>query len=746
MLRHTILAAAISALAAAPAAADGLIVIDRRRPMPRPPIELAVLYHKVNVTIAGQTATTEIDQVFRNHNHFVVEGTYMFPLPEDSAISNLVLYVNGKPMSAELLDRDKARQIYESIVRSQKDPALLEYVGREMFRASIFPIPANGDTRVTITYSQLLRRDAGMATYRYPLNTEKFSSRPLQEVAVVCDITGATKLGSIVSPSHPIEVVRKDDTHAKVSWEARNVTPDKDFYLYIGSADAAGGMTLATHLGQDPEGTFLLMISPAAVEAQQKPTPKDVVFVLDTSGSMAEGGKHKQAIRALRQCLGRLRSDDRFGVVAFSTEARAWRDQLAAADDEAVKLADAWVAALEARGGTAIEEALAAALKMVTPPSAPPVKPGDPARPAYVVFITDGAPTIGERDPDRLLDGVKKQAPGNARIFCLGVGEDLNSYLVDKLADQHRGAREYVTGTEDVEQKISAFYDKIAFPVMTDLRLELVGLETQDVYPRALPDLFRGSQLTVLGRYKGAAGQYAVRVTGRVGGETHTLVYEAAFDGKSVGGELLPRLWAVRKIGYLLEEIRLRGETPEVKAEVVRLSKQYGVMTPYTSYLVVEDEVREVQRRGWDGRPGPANPSAPTAPGGAGGRAFGGAEAPASEPARADAARRLRAEDGGGIEAGDDLAKLKQGYVDLKEKDEAARRVMRSVGEKTFYRDGEAWVDAGFDPAKVTVVEVAAFSDAYWQLLADHPGAGKYLALGARVTVVLAGKAYRVAP
>jgi Ca-activated chloride channel family protein len=426
--------------------------------------------------------------------------------------------------------------------------------------------------------------------------------------------------------------------------------------------------------------------------------------------------------------------------VAFSTEARAWREALAAADESAVKTADGWVGALEARGGTAIEEALATALKMLDPKS---------ARPAYVVFITDGAPTIGERDPDRLLDGVKKQMPANARIFCVGVGEDLNSYLVDKLADDHRGAREYVTGNEDVEQKISAFYDKIAFPVMTDLKLELVGLEALDVYPKTLPDLFRGSQLTVLGRYKGGAGQYAVRVTGKVGGETHTLVYEGDFGGKSAGGELLPRLWAVRKIGYLLEEIRLRGETPEVKAEVVRLSKLYGVMTPYTSYLVVEDEVRRApgdwREQAGVPRPATSGSAAPTAPGGAGGRAFGGD--PAEESARADAAKRLRAEDGGGIRAGEELDRMKHGYAETKDgKDDATRRVMRTVGEKTFYRDGEAWVDAGFDPAKAKLVEVQAYSDAYWKLLKDHAEAAKYLALGERVTVVLGGTAYRVAP
>ncbi|MCI0342517.1 MAG: VIT and VWA domain-containing protein [Planctomycetales bacterium] len=740
MVKNAVLGLALVAASAGAARADGLITI-RRPPEPGPvPTPLAVVYHRVQVSVRDQTATTKIDQVFRNPNNRVLEGTYIFPLPEDSAISEFVLYVDGKPQKGELLDRDRARRIYEDIVRSQKDPALLEYVGRDAFQANVFPIPARGDTRIELSYSQLLRHDAGLTAYRYPLNTEKFSSKPLEEVSIVVDLATTRPLANVYSPSHEVDVARRSDREARVSFERRNVRPDRDFFLYFGTTAEGPGLSVASHRRPGEDGTFLLLVMPNQEAAA--PVAKDVVFVVDTSGSMAENRKMAQAQRALRQCLGRLRPQDRFGIVAFATDARPFREALAPADEATLREADRFVAALEARGGTAIEESLASALRMVADGG---------SRPAYVVFMTDGQPTIGERDPDRLLARVREQVRPHVRVFVLGVGEDLNTTLLDRLADDHRGAREYVTGAEEVEGKISAFYDKIAFPVLTDLRLEVVGLETSDVYPRRLPDLFRGQQLAVLGRYRGPVGEggaRAVRLTGNVGGTARTYVVEGNFGGASVGADLLPRLWAVRKIGYLMEEIRLRGETPEVKGEVVRLSKQYGVMTPYTSYLVVEEGARP--QVGLDGRTR-GGPTAPTGPGGDAWRRFadGAASAPATgAPVPAEAARELRSSGAGGIRAGEALDKLKEAKAEAleeMEKDERIRAVARTVGTKTFYKQGDAWVDSEWK-AGLEEKSVTAFSDEYLALVAATPELGQYFALGERLTVVHGGKAYKVVP
>ncbi|MHC5021902.1 MAG: VWA domain-containing protein [Planctomycetota bacterium] len=371
---------------------------------------------------------------------------------------------------------------------------------------------------------------------------------------------------------------------------------DRDFYLYVAHAEAADGITVAAHApvkadgGEAEPGTFLAMISPDAVGSEAKPTPKDVVFVVDTSGSMSEGQKMVQARSALRHCIGRLTPDDRFALVPFSSEARPVHTQLTAATPAAVQAADTEVVRFEPRGGTAMSEGLLAALRMLQ---------GGGDRPAYLVLVTDGRPTVGETNGDALAKMIRSQAGRRTRCFVIGVGQDLNTKLCDKLAAEHRGQREYILDHEEIEERISAFYDRIAYPVLTDLQLTIDGAQVTDLYPKRLPDLFRGTQLTVLGRFA-EAGVRTVTLTGKVGGETRTFTYEIDLGDTTAGGDLLPRVWAVRKIGYLLEEIRLNGEADELRDEVIRLARRHRVVTPYTSFLVVEDE--SMLQRGGGGR------------------------------------------------------------------------------------------------------------------------------------------------
>ncbi len=577
MVARALAVLAVLVALAAPAAAQGVVHV--RTPGADPKLPVASL--RVTATIRGETAETAVEQSFRNDSGQVLEGTYLFPIPEDAAVAEFTMWVDGKPVKGELLERGKARGIYDEIVRSRRDPGLLEWAGRDLFQASVFPIAPRALTRIRIAYTQILRRDAGLAGYRYPLRSGERGGPGIEDVSVSVEVASPAPIGALYSPSHAISIARPDERTARATWEGRNVRPEGDFFLYVGTAGTTPALSVATHRAADGTGTFLALVSPPASEGET-PVPKDIVFVLDTSGSMAEGQKIAQAQRALRQCLGRLRPEDKFGLVTFATEARRFRDALVPADAANVAAADAAVAALSASGGTAIGEALESALGLL---------PRDDPRPAYVVFATDGAPTVGERDPDRLVALASARAPTRARLFVLGIGTDVNSVLCDRLAESLRGAREYVAATDELETKVSAFYDKVAYPVMTDLAFEVEGLETSDVYPKRLPDLFRGAQIAVLGRFRGD-GARAVRLRGRVGDRSVALVGEGTFTGTSLGGDLLPRLWAVRKIGYLLEQIRLGGETAEVRAEVVRLAKEHGVATPYTSYLVVEDSER----------------------------------------------------------------------------------------------------------------------------------------------------------
>jgi Ca-activated chloride channel family protein len=284
----------------APALADGIIIPE---PPPDVPIIdvpfLTIKYHRVNVTIDDQVATTHVDQVFVNEGRYEVEGTYIFPLPEGATISEFAMWVDGERIEGQVLERDEARRIYEDIVRRRRDPALLEYVGRDAFQASIYPIPPGGESRIELEYSEVLAMDNGLVEYVYPLNTEKFSPRPLEEVVVNVTLKSDEPLKAIYSPSHDVDIVRRGDYNATIGYEEYDVKPDRDFTLYYTvSAEDVGLNLLSYKPDRSGDGFFLLLAAPKVEVDSQRVIAKDVILVLDVSGSM-EGEKIEQAREAL---------------------------------------------------------------------------------------------------------------------------------------------------------------------------------------------------------------------------------------------------------------------------------------------------------------------------------------------------------------------------------------------------------------------------------------------------------------
>lgn len=746
MMRPVLASLVLAALFAPTALADGFIVVERppepeqRRIPSWRGFPLAVQRHDVTVTIDGQVATTNVDQVFRNPTDMRLEGLYMFPLPEDAAIDSFSMWIDDQEMKGELLDREKALEIYEGIVRRMQDPALLEYAGRGMFKVRIFPIEPRGLKRVRLTYRQVLRYDAGRCRYVYPLNTEKFSSAPLEQATVSVSIKSETPIKGIYSPWHDVDVRRQGERAAVASWEARNTRPNRDFVIDFDLAPGDVGMSLRTHAVPAEDGTFLLLIAPKVELKPEERVAQDVVFVIDTSGSMTADGRMEQARRALSYCISRLEASDRFAVVDFATDARTWRDELTAATDENKEGAQAYVRGLVARGGTAIDDALGRALRFRAS--------RDATRPLAVVFLTDGQPTIGETEPDRIIENLKKApAVADARVFVWGVGGDLNTHLLDRIALDHRGERYYVLPGEDVEVAMSNFYDTIASPVLTDLELTFEGaVRVNDVYPRRLGDLFSGHQLVVVGRFTGE-GHAAVRLKGKLMGQPREFVYEGKFERHEQNAHV-PTLWARRKIGFLLDEIRLRGESQEVKDEVIRLARRHGLPTPYTSYLVLEEGAQA--SRGQPRPPGaPAPLSAPAEDaaadafgrvareaeaerrangpaGGAQGRDGEFAQAPSAAPSGEDAVRlaqsasRMRS---GDKAEQDDVAGVSR---------EVIEQSIRTVGDRTFYRHGEVWVEStiGARTPGSKWTTIALWSDEHFALLRARPELGQFMALG----------------
>ncbi|MCJ7738352.1 MAG: VWA domain-containing protein [Anaerolineae bacterium] len=696
----------VLSLAAPPVLADGIIIPeppDWPEPVPLRDTWLTITYHHVDVTIRDQVATTRVVQEFRNEYEWEAEGTYLFPLPEGSAVSEFVMWSDGVQVEGRILDADEARRIYEDTVRNRHDPALLEYVGRSAVQARIFPIPPGGTRKIEIEYTQVLPFENGMVRYVYPLNTEKFSARPLESVSVRVEIHSQQAMKALYSPTHQdrVYITRESDYSAIISYEESDVLPRDDFDLVYTVGQDEVGLSLFSFRNEPDDGYFLLLIAPPVHVSDERVVPKDVLLVLDTSGSM-DGEKIAQARDALVYVLEHLGSQDRFNVIAFSTGIQQYANEPrpVAETGEAAQ----WVRRLEAMGGTDINSALMEAMSQV-----------DEARSAVVIFLTDGQPTEGVIEAGQILSNAAAAAPDNARLFAFGVGDDVNTTLLDTLAQQHSGDTGYVRPYERIDEEVSAFYARISSPVLMDIKLDFGDVVVSDIYPDPLPDLFAGDQLILTGRFRTAspgAQEVAIALKGNVNNEQQRFIYSGVFQGEG-GEDFVPRLWATRKIGYLLTQIRLHGEKREWVDAVVALSLRHGVITEYTSFLIDEDVLSAAGREEAVEK-FLALPEAP--------------QVGASAVELADEQSEMRKSESAGSES-----------VPVEAAD-----VVQLVGEKTFILQNDVWIDTAFDSDSMEISELGFGSNAYFDLVRSMPELGRYLAVGPWVIFVDNGIAYEV--
>lgn len=742
---------------ASQAFADGLIVIHNpppwhpaphwRQPPPRhyefAPLE--VVYHHVGVKIDGQIATTAVDQEFYNPNNQRLEGTYLFPVPKGAQIDKLSMEIGGKKVEAELLPADKARKIYEDIVRRMRDPALLEYADRDTFKVRIFPIEPRAGKRITLSYTQILKADNGLVGYLYPLNTEKFSAAPIKSVSIKIDLDAGHPLKSIYSPSHSVEIKRHGDSRATIGFESKDVKPDSDFQLFYASEERDIGANLMTFKERNADGYFLLLASPGAELKTQPIAPKDVAFVLDTSGSMA-GPKLAQAKKALQYCVENLNAGDRFELIRFSTETEPLFDKLVEASEKNRRRAEDFIKDLRPIGGTAIEESLLKALSL---------KPAKSDRPYVVIFLTDGQPTIGNTREEDIVTAVNGHS-GNTRVFCFGIGTDVNAHLLDKITESTRAHSQYVLPEEDIEVKVSNFFTKIKEPILAEVRLKFTAdIRVNKLYPSPLPDLFRGDQLVIVGRYTGD-GDAAAIIEGTVDGKARKFAYDVKFPERAHDHEFIPRLWATRRIGFLLDEIRLRGENRELRDEVTELARQYGIVTPYTAYLIVEDEkrrdvpvpartmrhleedraVRGQTEKAW--------------------KTFGSAKSGGGAVSGARAADSLRNAPAAPSISGGDYAMQENTRAfshatpepadkEVTQRYEQYTQQTRMVRGRAFYQNGAQWIDSSVQRLKnAKRVQVQFNSKEYFALMAKYPDAQPWLSVGRNLQLALDDTVYEI--
>lgn len=683
----------------------------------------------VHADIVDGVATTSVDQVFHNDGARDAEGTWFLPLPRGAVADAFTMTVGGKEVRGEVLDANSARSVYESIVRQRRDPGLLEYAGEGMLRARIFPIPANGDVGVTVRLRQVLQPTGGIHEWIWPLRAASLGDALAGPIGLDVRIRSQTPIRTVLAPYATAEIRRIGDNEATVTLEG-SAAQFEDLRVLYGLGEQEFGLHMLPFRRPGEEGWFTLLLSPPRSLPQAASPRRCVQFVVDTSGSMA-GPKIEQAKAALRTFLRGLRPGDVFQIVTFASAVQTFFEQPVAASQPNLDTALRKIDQIAAMGGTNISGALQQALEAPVPP------PDDGgAFLPQVVFVTDGQPTMGITDPLQILELTKRVDARAMRLFALGVGDDIDVRLIDDLVDQHRGARDFVRNTERIEVKVDALCQKLAQPALTDVEVRCDGLDAFDVHPVRTRDLFCGEVLQVVGRYRNS-GPQTVRVRGRQNGVEREYSFPVDFPAAATQHDFVQTLWARQHVASLLDAIRRNGQKQELIDEVRRLATRYGIVTPYTSQLIVEEGIRlaGADRYRGPGDMAPPGPS-PTGPVTGGSSGPRGAAAPQAEN-RVLSIRDLGTSRSGAsavseslaTKASDDLAILRSGEARSKD----AGLVRRAAG-RVFVPTGDDLIEQGLpsDWQKQAVV-IEAFSDDYFALLKEKPQLREILALGDRV-------------
>jgi Ca-activated chloride channel family protein len=769
IVRSAALGGLLAMVSAAPVFAQGLLInieptqhVRLPRPhlvvtaTPAPPQSYKIHEIDIHVRLQEQIARVQVAQSFVNTGSTQMEVCFVFPLPYDGAIDQLTLLVDGKEFPARLLAKDEARQAYEAIVRKNRDPALLEWLGTGMFQTSVFPVPPGAERKVTLRYSQLCRKDHGLTDFLFPLSTAKYTSHPVERLNIDVAIETKGEIKNVYSPTHSIEL-KRDAHHATLSYKSQNEVPTSDFrLLYDADSGKLGTSVLSYRPQTGDDGYFLLLTTPAIERGGEQPK-KTVVFVVDRSGSMS-GAKIEQAKGALKFVLNNLREGDLFNIIAYDSAVESFRPELQKFNGETRQAALGFVEGIYAGGSTNIDGALTTALAQLA----------DSSRPNYVLFMTDGLPTAGEMNEQKIVANSQSNNRVRARVVAFGVGYDVNSRLLDKLVRQNFGQSEYVRPNENIEERVSRLYQKIESPVMTDVAIKFsldalpleAGEAVNRIYPKQVLDLFAGEQLVLVGRYK-KSGTAKVTISGKVGDRQQNFDFPADLvaESKDESFAFVEKLWAVRRVGEIIDELDLKGKNDELIKELVTLSTRHGILTPYTSFLA--DETVSLNALATNAATARERLSQLDQTQGAG--AFGqrgfkaelqqakAANEPTARLARIGdrkknlAERRAGAKPAAGpaapAQAADDAELLYDSLAD-------AGQAVQNVGNKAFYRRGKRWVDATVsDEQEKKARRIVQFSDDYFKLAARYGRKlSQYLVFDDPVLVELDGDAYLVEP
>lgn len=545
---------------------------------------LTIEEHTAQVTINNGVAVTEVTQVFRNTENRQVEALYLFPVPEGATVANFSMWIGGKEMIGEVVEKQRAREIYDSYKRVRRDPGLLEQVDYKNFEMRIFPIEANAEQRVQIAYYQELAFDHDWATYVYPLATAPRAGINAQvdgTFGLTLHVKSAVPIVSLESPSHADEfvVVQHGDHHIEASLETEGGSLARDLVLAYHVSRPQTGIDVITSRTAEDDGYFLLTLT-GGEELAEAYAGMDYVFLLDISGSMANDGKLRMSRASIDAFVRSLSPADRFELVTFNVAPNTLFNQLAPATDESIRQAVQFLETQQGRGGTVLRPAMSLAYKYV-----------DADRPLNVVILSDGMTEQSERQELLSLIGAR---PGGARVFCVGVGNEVNRPLLSQLADEAGGLSAFLSAGDDFQRQADSFRRKLLRPAARDIKIRFVGGDVYDVEPQQLPDLYHGMPLRMYGRYR-TAGEVEIQVQAELNGAPFDQTFAINLPATDEANPEIERMWALEKVNRLLRTADRSGNRAEVTDEIVRLGEMYSIVTEYTSFLVLENDA-EYQR------------------------------------------------------------------------------------------------------------------------------------------------------
>ena len=711
---------------------------------------------QVRAVLADRVLRYDVTETFINRGPRLAEADYLFPLPSGAAFQDLQLSINGELVSGEALNAQDARGVYEEIVRRLRDPALVEWMGTGMLRARIFPIAPGEVKTVVVRFQTVAQREGDALRVDY---AGAGAPDPREVGTLVPPVTvrrgggsgggsdggtdrtpdsfftltyrAADGFGAPYSPTHSLATERDGDRRSvRIDGAAHDIT----ILLPVTHSSAAAVTMLPYATGEGP-GFALITVAPPVVHVT--PTPRDLTFVLDVSGSMS-GTKLEQARAAGRQMLATLTPRDRFRMIDFSSDVRKFHDDFETATPEHVRAAQEYLGQLEADGSTNIEAALRAALDV---PANDRGSASGEARLPLTLFITDGEPTVGERSASALVSEAVA-ALGRTRLFTFGLGADVNSALLEQLALRGHGTAQFVRPDESVERAVSLVAARLTDPVVTGVTIDAGSVRLTRILPELPADLFAGQDLVLLARYQGS-GPTQLHFTGRTANGPVSWTSTVTFPERERANPFVARLWATQQIGYLEAERHRVGPTPELDAELASLGERYGIPTELTSYLVREPLMAA------NGQPMPVTPtpfrrdmSAQTLTGGR----MANAPSPMFDQsqqafAQAKAAAGQRASVT--LSAADSVSRVAAGVLgpgvasDAGAAGGVANGDVRHAGDRTFVWRDSVWTDTRYTAAAgLRILRVQAYSDAYFALAQLVPDLHAAFAIGDRVLVV----------